>query len=97
MKENDCALVRERALMLLLMNSGKTYREISEFLGCGLRTVIYWCVHEDPDNIESLKDKPQKGNNTKATDKYVQLLMETIEKLPTELAGLRQKLSPNVT
>ncbi|HEY9692839.1 MAG TPA: helix-turn-helix domain-containing protein [Oculatellaceae cyanobacterium] len=39
-KESDCALVRERALMLLLMNDGKTYAEISEFLGCGMRTVV---------------------------------------------------------
>ena len=38
-KESDCSLVRERALMLLLMNDGKTYAEISEFLGCGMRTV----------------------------------------------------------
>lgn len=53
-RERDCALVRERALMLLLMNDSKTYTEISEFLGCGLRTVVYWCVHGDPDNIESL-------------------------------------------
>ncbi|MEH1908554.1 IS630 family transposase [Nostoc sp.] len=84
-RESDCALVRERALMLLLMNDGKTYIEISEFLGCGLRTVVYWCVHGDPDNIESLKDKRANGNNSKTTDEYVQLLMETIEKLPTEL------------
>ncbi|MEH2049503.1 helix-turn-helix domain-containing protein, partial [Nostoc sp.] len=56
-RESYCALVRERALMLLLMNDGKTYIEISEFLGCGLRTVVYWCVQGDPDNIESLKDK----------------------------------------
>ncbi|MDZ8104969.1 MAG: IS630 family transposase [Nostoc sp. DedQUE12a] len=84
-KESDCALVRERALMLLLMNDGKTYTEISEFLGCGLRTVVYWCVHGDPGNIESLKDKREKGNHCKATDEYIQLLMETIEKEPSEL------------
>lgn len=34
---------------------------------------------------ESLKDKREKGNHTKATDKYIQLLIETIEKLPSEL------------
>lgn len=84
-REDDCALLRERALMLLLMNDGKTYAEISEFIGCGLRTVVYWCVHGDPDNIESLKDKREKGNHSKATDEYIQLLMETIEKPPSEL------------
>ena len=76
-REDDCALLREKALMLLLMNDGKTYTEISEFIGCGLRTVVYWCVHGDPDNIESLKDKREKGNHSKATDEYIQLLMET--------------------
>ena len=70
---------RKRALMLLLMNDGKTYTEISEFLGCGLRTVVYWCVHGDPDNIESLKDKREKGNHSKATDEYIQLLMEKLK------------------
>ena len=65
--------------MLLLMNDGKTYTEISEFLGCGLRTVVYWCVHGDPDNIESLKDKREKGNHSKATDEYIQLLMEKLK------------------
>ena len=84
-KEGDCALVRERALMLLLMNDGKTYAQISEFLGCGMRTVVYWCVHGDPDNLESLKDKREKGNHTKATEKYIELLMSTIEKLQSEL------------
>jgi transposase len=84
-RESDCALVRERALMLLLMNDGKTYAEISEFLGCGIRTVVYWCVHGDPDNLESLKDKRSKGNHTKATEQYIELLMSTIEKLPSEL------------
>lgn len=84
-RESDCALVRERALMLLLMNDGKTYAEISSFLGCGLRTVVYWCVHGDADKIESLHDQRKKGNNSKATDEYIQLLMSTIEKLPSEL------------
>ncbi|WP_298908832.1 IS630 family transposase [uncultured Nostoc sp.] len=83
-REDNCALLRERALMLLLMNDGKTYAEISEFIGCGLRTVVYWCVHGDPDNIESLKDQREKGNHSKATDEDIKLLMETIEK-PSEL------------
>ncbi|MBD2247119.1 helix-turn-helix domain-containing protein [Nostoc sp. FACHB-888] len=34
----------QRILILLLMDDGKTYQEISEFLGCGYRTVAYWLV-----------------------------------------------------
>ncbi|MEH2159777.1 MAG: helix-turn-helix domain-containing protein [Nostoc sp.] len=41
--------LQERALMLLLMNDGKTYQEISTFLGCAYRSVAYWCVHRDND------------------------------------------------
>lgn len=67
------------------MDDGKTYQEISDFLDCGYRTVAYWCVHGDPDNIESLHDKREHGNYRKATDEYIKLLMETIEKEPIEL------------
>lgn len=71
--------------MLLLMNDGKTYQEISEFLGCAYRSVAYWCVHGDPDNLETLKDGREKGNYRKADEAYIQLLVEVIEKNPSEL------------
>ena len=71
--------------MLLLMNDGKTYREISDFIGCSERRVVYWCVQGDPDNLESLQDGREQGNYQKATPIYIQLLMETIEKAPDEL------------
>ncbi len=44
----------------------------------------YWCVHGDPDKLESLKDERMKGNHQKATDKYIEILLETIEKEPEE-------------
>ncbi len=53
-KESEDSHVIERALMLLLMNDGKTYKEISDFLGYGYRSVAYWCVHGNPENLESL-------------------------------------------
>lgn len=67
------------------MNDGKTYQEISEFFGCSYRSVACWCVHGDPDNLQSLKDDREKGNYHKATNEYIELLMETIEKQPSEL------------
>jgi DNA-directed RNA polymerase specialized sigma24 family protein len=39
LRESPRAEVRERSLMLLLMNDGKTYKQISELLGCAQRTV----------------------------------------------------------
>ena len=46
-RESDCPHLRERILMLLLMNDGKTYQEVTDFLGCAYRSVAYWCVHGD--------------------------------------------------
>lgn len=85
LKESDRYEVRERVLMLLLMNDGKTYQEISSFLGCSPRTVVHWCVHGDPDNLETIRDGREKGNYHKVTEGYIQLLMEVIEKEPSEL------------
>lgn len=85
LKESNSPQLTQRILILLLMDDGKTYQEISDFLGCGYRTVAYWCVHGDPDNLESLQDGREKGNYTKATSEYINFLMETIEKDPIEL------------
>lgn len=82
-KESDCPRLREHALILLLQNDGRTYEEIAEFLGCSYRTVAYWCVHGDPDNLETLRDKREQGNYRKVTDDYLQLLLEVVEKEPS--------------
>src|SRR6476469_9529353 len=85
LKEEDNGHIRERILMLLLLNDGKTQAKIAEFLGCSVNKVSYWCVHGDPDNLGSLKDERMRGNNKKATDKYIEILLETIDKDPEEL------------
>lgn len=85
LKEEKNGQVRERILMLLLLNDGKTQAKIAEFLGCSSNKVSYWCVHGDPDNLESLKDERMKGNHKKATDKYIEILLKTIAKKPEAL------------
>jgi transposase len=85
LKEEENGDIRERILILLLLNDGKTQAKIAEFLGCSLNKVSYWCVHGDPENLESLKDERMKGNHKKATDKYIEILLETIDKEPEEL------------
>ncbi len=85
LKEEENGNIRERILILLLLNDGKTQDKIAKFLGCSLNKVSYWCVHGDPDNLESLKDERMKGNHKKATDKYIEILLETIDKEPQEL------------
>jgi transposase len=51
MRENESPQIRERYLILLLMNEGKTYQEIAKFLGISYPTVAYWGVHGDPDKM----------------------------------------------
>lgn len=81
LKEEENSEIRERILVLLLLNDGKTQAEIANFLGCGTKKVSYWCVHGDAENLETLKDKRMKGNHIKATEEYIQILLKTIEKI----------------
>jgi len=41
LKESDDNYVREKLLILLLINDGKTYRQISEFMEIAYTTVAY--------------------------------------------------------
>lgn len=74
LKESDNPYIREKILILLLMNEGKTYQEISRFLEISYPKVAYWAVHGDPDNLDSLKDGRERGNFRKATKIYEELL-----------------------
>lgn len=85
LKEEENSELRERILILLLLNEGKTQAEIADFLGCGRKKVSYWCVHGDAENLETLKDKRMKGNHIKATEEYIKILLETSEKTPEEM------------
>ena len=78
LKEEENGEIRERILILLLLNDGKTQAKIAEFLGCSINKVSYWCIHGDPDNLETLRDERMKGNHKKATDKYIKTLLETM-------------------
>ena len=56
-----------------------------EFIGCSYRSVAHWCVHGNPDDLESLKDQRSKGNYRKATDDYTERLLVIVKQLPSEL------------
>ena len=85
LRESDCPYFQQRVMILLLRNDGKTYQQIADLLGCSYRTVVYWCVHGEPDNLDTLKDNRKLGNFRKADEAYIQMLMEVIEKEPSEL------------
>ncbi len=85
LKKEENPYIRERVLILLLLNDGKTQVQISKLIGCSLRTVSYWCIHGEANNLDSLKDKRMEGNYRKATDEYIKILLETIDKEPQEM------------
>jgi len=82
LKEHENPYVREKILILLLMNDGKTYQEISKILNIAYPTVAYWAVHGDPDNLESFLDGRREGNFRKVTKESEEILLEVIEKEP---------------
>lgn len=82
LRESEQPHMRERILILLLQNEGRTQREIAQFLGCSPRTVAHWCLHDDPDQLESLHNKREQEHYRKATPEYIQLLLETIDQAP---------------
>jgi len=65
-----------------LLDDGKTQEQRAEFLGCGAKKVSFWCIHGEPDNLESLRDKRMEGNNRKATPEYIKMLLEIVDKEP---------------
>jgi transposase len=84
MKEDENPQIRERVLILLLINDGKTYQEIANFLGILYPTVADWAFHGDPAKMESFIDGRSQGNFWKATPKYEEVLLELVEKEPLE-------------
>jgi transposase len=77
--------VRQRALMFLLQNDGKNYQEIADFIGCSRGTVGRWLSNGSAQDLSSLEDKRKKGNHQKATESYINLLLDVIDKEPTDL------------
>jgi transposase len=85
LRESADPYQRQRALMLLLRNDGKTYEEISAFIGCSYRSVAHWCVQSNPNDMESLKDERRHGNYRKATPEYIEQWLRVVEQAPAEL------------
>jgi site-specific recombinase XerD len=51
LKKEEKGNIRERIMILLLLNEGKTQSKISEFLAYSVNKVSYWCLKGDPDNL----------------------------------------------
>ncbi|AFZ18672.1 globin family protein [Allocoleopsis franciscana] len=59
LRDSEQPHLREGCLILLLINDGKTAREITDLLGCSFRTVAYWQFNGFPENLESLPDEQE--------------------------------------
>jgi len=60
------------------------------------QTVAYWCMHGEPDNLESLHNKKQSRHYRKATPEYIELLLKTVDKTKISAMNLvdgRQRLA----
>jgi transposase len=84
LKEADRHYVREKVLIILLINDGKTYQQISDFLQISYTTVAHWAIQGDPDRLNSFCDERSQGNFRKVTPEYEKILLETIDKDPGE-------------
>ena len=84
LRENESPLIRDRILILLLINDGKTYEEVAKFLQISYPTVASWAKQGDPDKLESFKDGRAEGNHKKATKEYVEMLLTIIDDEPSE-------------
>jgi len=85
MRASELSHVRERVLILLLQNDGRTQVEMANLIGCSVRTVAYWSLHGDPDRLETLHNKREEEHYRKATQEYVEKLLETVDKEPEAL------------
>ena len=81
-KDHEHPDIRQRALIFLLLNNGNTQAQTAELIGCSLRKVAYGSIHGAPERLDSFKDDRMKGNYRKATEEYIDLLLETIEVEP---------------
>lgn len=79
-KSHEHPDIRERILIFLLRNDGRTQQKIADLIGCSLRKVAYWSNHGDPSQLDSLIDDRMKGNYHKDTDQYIELLIEVVDK-----------------
>jgi transposase len=84
LRSETSGLVRERILIVLLRDDGKTYAEIGKFLGCTLKTAARWCNQVNLNDLNSFRDGRAKGNHVKATPEYIKQLLETVEREPSE-------------
>src|SRR4028118_530905 len=82
LKEHEHPDIRPRALIFLLLNNGNTQAQTAELIGCSLKKVAYGSIHGTPENLDSFKDDRMKGNYRKATEEYINLLLEIIEVEP---------------
>lgn len=71
LRESNDPDLREGSLILLLLNEGRTAREIIQLIGCSYRTVAYWNFQGIPNNFEAPKTQQKPRKFDKAEEVFI--------------------------
>lgn len=79
-KEERDGKVKERILMISLLEEGKTTYEVAELLHCPQSKVAYWKKRYELEGIEGLKTKKQPGRPPKIPKEKMEKIRQTLDK-----------------
>lgn len=65
--------------------TGKLKFKFPNSLAIHLEQYLNWCIPGNANNLDGLKDKRMEGNYRKATEEYIKILLDTIDKNPQEM------------
>lgn len=71
--------VKERILMISLLDEGKTTYEVAELLHCVQSKVAYWKKRYELEGIEGLKTKKQPGRPPKVPREKMEKIRQTLD------------------
>ncbi len=80
---------RMRLLGLMHLQTGKSYREVSQLLQVNHQTVSRWVTQFDDQGFEGLTDKPRSGANPRLPREQERIFKDTILDLHKEKTGKR--------
>lgn len=77
--------VRQRCIAIHLLHLGHKPVEVAEMQGVSIPTIYSWINRWRRSGVEGLANRGKSGRPLKADDEYTEVLLEVIEKDPSEL------------
>ena len=78
-KDEDDPDVRERLLMMVWLNKGKTTYDVADLLSCPQSKVAYWKGKFEREGLEGLRTKPQPGKPSALSNDQVKCIKNKLE------------------